>query len=188
MLAYSGASLHAQNTATATGTTHANIMKPIALTWEHPLNFGVFTVPTGPVVLREVGPSTPPITGFNYNNINQPPTIVSGLGNTALTNLAQFGAGSAGNPGPNIDYVTGENNASYSITLPGGSINIVGQTYHQTMSLDNFQAYILGIVVTGGNLDGTGYQYFSVGADLHAATGQDADNYVGSYSVTVTYN
>ncbi len=188
LLTFGQTALRAQNSGTAGGTMDAHIIAPITLTWEHPLNFGVFTTPTGPVVLEEDAPATP-ITALNVNNINQAPTFVSGAGNTALTNTAQFSAGANGNPGPSIWYVTGMLNAFYSITLPASSITVTGQNFGKTMTVDLFQAYIGGSPVLGGQLtSGLGYQYFAVGGRLHADATDVPDSYVGNFTVQVTYN
>ena len=188
LLMASQTALLAQNSATANGTANATIMVPITLAWEHPLNFGVFTTPTGPIELQE---AAPPGDYSVVNNINQPPTFVSGAGNTALTNTAQFNAGTNGNPGPSIWYVTGTHNASYTITLPGTNVTLYGQNHGQQMTVHLFTAYLNGLSVLGGQLTGgLGYQYFAVGGNLIADASDVPDTYVntpGSFVVEVSY-
>ncbi len=181
-------SLFAQS-ATATGTANATVIKPITLTWEHPLNFGVFTQPTGTVTITEVADNTV-INAGNENNINVPPTASNG-NTTLVDNSAQFNTGNAGNPGPCVYYVTGQYGMTYNIIVPASS-TMTGQNHGVVINVDGFQAFHnSNTAVTSSTLsNGTtpnGYDYFSIGATLHADNTDVADSYTGQFNCSVAY-
>ncbi len=85
--------------------------------------------------------------------------------------------------------VGGEAGAAYTITLPS-SLTVTHATIPaQTMTADNFLAYITSISAEGtiGTLTG-GADSFDVGATLHVGAAQVNGVYNGSFNVSVTYN
>ena len=77
--------------------------------------------------------------------------------------------------------VTGDPDASYSITLPL-SATLSGSS--SSMTVDTFVSSPSG----SGNLGTLGAQIFAVGATLHVLAGQLTDDYSGSYNVSVAYD
>ena len=78
--------------------------------------------------------------------------------------------------------VTGGNNLTYSITLPGAAATLTSGA--NSMTVDNFIDSGSGT----GTLSALGSQTFTVGGTLNVGINQPAGVYAGSYSVTVDYN
>jgi len=76
--------------------------------------------------------------------------------------------------------VTGDANASYSITLPG-SVSLSGGT--GSMMVDTFTSSPNG----SGNLGAGGTQILSMGATLHVGAGQHSTSYSGFCAVDIAY-
>lgn len=129
----------------------------------------------------------------NNNNLNFG-KFVPGTGGTISVNAAG-GRSVTGailplsNPAPGAARfnVTGDVNASYSITLPSNGTVILSDGATHTMAVDNFVSTPAAGVGTG-NLGGGGSQQLSVGATLTVANGQVAGNYTANFNVTVDYN
>jgi hypothetical protein len=77
--------------------------------------------------------------------------------------------------------VNGENNTTYTISLPT-TVSVSDGT--NTMSLGSFVSNPSGT----GTLSGSGAQTINVGATLTVASSQAAGNYTGSFNVSVEYN
>ena len=145
---------------TATASTTATIITPIAITKTVDMNFGNIAVsPTiaGTVVLPTTGART--LTG----GVTLP--VVTGT-----VTAAAF-------------TVTGQGTSTYSITLPVAATTITSGA--NTMTVDTWTS---NPTPTGALTAGT--QTLSVGATLHVAASQAAGTYVSGvpFTVTVNYN
>ena len=89
--------------------------------------------------------------------------------------------GSAAGVGPAMFRVTGEPNASYSITLPSSAT--FGSS-HRSMTVDRFTSSPRG----SGNLGPGGSQWLALGGTLHVGPSQSTASYDGTVEVTVAYN
>lgn len=81
-----------------------------------------------------------------------------------------------------IFAVTGENNATFNITLPTSDVTLTLDGGTETMKINNFTNS------TSGTLNSTGTTQFNVGGTLNVSANQAAGLYEGTYSVTVAYN
>jgi hypothetical protein len=143
---------------TATASTSATIITPIAITKDVDMNFGNIAVsPTlgGTVVLPTAGART--LTG----GVTLP--VVAGT-----VTAASF-------------TVTGDGNSTYSITLPGSAITLTGPS--GTMTVENFVSTPSG---TGALSGGT--QTINVGATLNVGAAQTAGAYTNASDLFVTVN
>jgi len=78
--------------------------------------------------------------------------------------------------------VTGENDASFNITVPSNStVELTRSGGSETMAVNDF-AHNSTLV-----LSGTGAGTFSVGATLYVNADQIAGDYTGSFAITVAY-
>jgi hypothetical protein len=145
--------------ATQSATANATIITPIAIAHVADLNFGNIVAGTGigTVIVDTEGDRTK--TGDVILPTATPGTV----------NAAKF-------------TVTGLQDATYAITLPG-SIDISASEEGPTMEVNNFTSNPDG----AGTLTG-GTQTLSVGATLKVGAGQAAGNYTGTFNVTVAYN
>ena len=144
---------------TATASTTATIITPIAITKTVDMNFGNIAVsPTiaGTVVLPTTGART--LTG----GVTLP--VVTGTVTAASFN------------------VTGEGTSTYSITLPSAAITLNG-TPSGTMTVQNFVSTPSGT----GALTG-GAQVIKVGATLNVGAAQTAGIYTNAAGLFVTVN
>ncbi len=142
-----------------TGTATATVIAPIAISDSTAdLAFGKFAASTGgTVVMAPAGTRT--ATGAVVLS-----TVTPG-------NAASFN-------------VTGDNNATYAITLPG-TATITHTDTINNMSVGTFTSSLpLGV----GTLSGAGAETVTVGGTLTVASGQAAGAYTGTFSVTVEYN
>lgn len=89
--------------------------------------------------------------------------------------------GSTGSAAPASFIVSGDANASYSITLPGSMSLTSGGN---NMTVNTFTSSPNG----SGTLGGGGSQNLNVGATLQVGASQAAGSYTGSFNVTVAYN
>ena len=143
---------------TATASTTANIITPIAITKTVDMNFGnIAGSPTlgGTVVLPTAGART--LTG----GVTLP--VVTGT-----VTAASF-------------TVTGEGSSTYSITLPSSAITLTGPS--GTMTVQNF----VSTPSSTGALT-SGSQQVKVGATLNVSAAQGAGTYTNASSLFVTEN
>jgi hypothetical protein len=147
--------------ASATATSTATIITPIAISKTVDMNFGnaAVTSSLGTVVLVPAG--TRSATGGVTLPLGTPGTITA----------ASFA-------------VTGQANFTYSITLPGSATTLTSGG--NTMTCDTWSSS----PSATGLLDGTGAQTLTVGATLHVAGSQPAGTYLSGtpFTVTVNYN
>ena len=144
---------------TATASTTATIITPIAITKTVDMNFGNIAVsPTlgGTVVLPTAGSRT--LTG----GVTLP--VVTGT-----VTAASF-------------TVTGEGSSTYSITLPSSAITMNGPS-SATMTVQNFVSNPSGT----GTLS-SGSQQIKVGATLNVTAAQAAGTYTNTSGLFVTVN
>lgn len=147
---------------TATATATATIVSPIGATKTVDMNFGNVAVSgAGTVILTPEGNRT--TTG----DVNLPAT-------TGTIAAAAFN-------------VTGENNFTYSITLPQNDYVITRDGGSETMTVNSFIS-IPG-VESGGRLN-TGSQTLTVGATLIVSENQEPGVYSNptGFEITVNYN
>jgi hypothetical protein len=143
---------------TATASTSATIITPIAITKDVDMNFGNIAVsPTlgGTVVL--------PTTGAR--------TLTGGVTLPVVT----------GTVTPASFTVTGEGNSTYSITLPSSAITLSSGS--ATMTVENFVSTPSN---TGALNNGT--QVVKVGATLNVGAAQAAGTYTNASGLFVTVN
>jgi len=143
---------------TATASTSATIITPIAITKDVDMNFGNIAVsPTlgGTVVL--------PTTGVRTKTGGVTLPVVTGT-----VTPASF-------------TVTGEGSSTYTITLPTSAITLTSPS--GTMTVDNF----ISTPSTTGTLS-SGTQEVKVGATLNVAAAQAAGTYTNASGLFVTVN
>ena len=143
---------------TATASTTATIITPIAITKDVDMNFGNIAVsPTlgGTVVLPTAGART------QTGGVTLP--VVTGT-----VTPASF-------------TVTGEGNSTYSITLPSSAIILTGPS--GTMTVENF----VSTPSNTGTLN-SGTQEVKVGATLNVGAAQPAGTYTNESGLFVTVN
>jgi hypothetical protein len=143
---------------TATASTTATIITPIAITKDVDMNFGNIAVsPTlaGTVVLPTAGART------KTGGVTLP--VVTGT-----VTAASF-------------TVTGEGNSTYSITLPGSAITLTGPS--STMTVQDF----VSTPSNTGTLN-SGTQEIKVGATLNVSAAQAAGTYTNASGLFVTVN
>ena len=143
---------------TATASTTATIITPIAIEKDVDMNFGNIAVsPTlgGTVVLPTSGSRT------KTGGVTLP--VVTGT-----VSAASF-------------TVTGEGNSTYSITLPSSAITLTGPS--GTMTVENF----VSTPSNTGTLN-SGTQEVKVGATLNVGAAQAAGTYTNESGLFVTVN
>ena len=142
--------------ASASATASAKIITPIALAKTLDLNFGniASSAALGTVTIAPAG------TRSSLGGVT--PSVVGAFSKAAFS-------------------ATGENNATYAITLPA-SVNISDGTH--TMLVNAFTS----TPTSTGLFSGTGTQTIEVGATLNVAAGQVSGSYTGTYNVTIAYN
>jgi hypothetical protein len=159
ILGFSAASF-AQGTSTENATASAKVVESLVLTNTVPLNFGTMTVPTTAATVTVA-----------------PGGVRSSTGTLSLLTIAPVST--------DATYtVDGDNNASYSITLPADGIVTIASGAN-SMSINTFK--VTSDLLTR-TLNGTGNDSFDVGATLNLISGQPAGSYTGSFDVVVTYN
>jgi hypothetical protein len=160
---------YAQASASATANASATIAKPITLNKTADLSFGI-VVPNG----TGNGDLTVVVDTVNTRSI-------AGNVDGALLGGTVSSAGFA---------VSGRPNATYAITLPAAPITLTGGVTAATMSVDTFteSTGALGGTLVVDATPGLGEDSFTVGATLTVGESQAADDYTGSFDVTVTYN
>lgn len=146
----------AQAATTATANASADVVTAISITTAADLYFGkvVAGASLGTVVMSTGG-------------------VRSATGGVVLGNASGAAAASFS--------VTGENSATYSITLPSSITVTAGAN---NMTVDTFTSNPSGT----GTLSGAGAQTVAVGATLRVAANQASGSYTGTFDVTVAYN
>ncbi len=148
------------NAQTVTTTVGAKIVEAITLTETSPMHFGTMTVPSTAATVILATDGTRTNTG-------------------TVTLLAQAPVATA------AGYtVTGSNDATYAITLPG-SIFIGNGVPANNMVVDNFTCTYPTLV---SSLGIAGTDFFFLGATLNLASGQATGTYSGTFDVSVAYN
>jgi hypothetical protein len=148
------------NTARATATASANILRGLTISKTEDLNFGQIVPNNGGVV------------------------TVSTDGARTSTDAAMLIPGSYDAPQAAAFDVTGDGGHGFSIALPDSAIISNGK---QEMTVDNFQSSLGLSSKLEGGLNEAGKQQFTVGADLHVDAAQAYGAYAGTFDVTVTY-
>ena len=151
----------AQTAATGQADAFATIAQAMTITWVSDLNFGTVISAAGTVQVVP-GPATPTV---NYGGV----TPVAGGTITA----AEF-------------TVTGNNNATFAVTVPAGSITLQ-EGGGNTMTADTFTSACASVTCT---LSGAGADTIYVGATLNVTAGLNAGLYTSTapFDVTVNYN
>lgn len=149
----------AQSSATTSANGTATIVKPIAIVKAADLLFGkvVPGTATGTVVMTAAGARS--ATGG-----------ATLFGQASTSNAASF-------------TVSGENSATYAITLPSAAVTLTSGVNTMTVGTFTSSPSATGALdVTSGN------QTLNVGGTLNVGANQAAGSYTGSFSVTVAYN
>jgi len=126
-------------------------------------------------------------TSMHFGTMTVPSTIAEvdlavggdvSIASGTLTLLAQAPTSKAADY-----YISGDNDATYVITLPtNGTVSITDGS--NPMQVIDF----ISSVGTTSTLDFSGMDYFSVGATLQLANAQPAGTYTGTFDVSVAYN
>lgn len=148
--------------ATATGHITAEVISVFTASETAQMNFGRFSP----------GPQGGEIILTPESTISTLGTIYKGPGNH---NAASF-------------YVTGDIDASYTITLPSGPVVITNITNAKTMRIENWMSVPSPGIGTGKLQDG--FQIVYVGATLKVGTITDnpVGLYTGTYTITFDFN
>jgi hypothetical protein len=144
-----------------TGDATADIVTPITVTQTTAMNFGGVVADAsaiGSVILAT-------------NN------------GRSVTGAALLGNGAAARAG--VFAVAGEANATFTITLPVGTVNL---THTNTTDLMTVGTFVSSLAGSPGTLNGSGALNVSVGATLNVGIAQLAGHYAGTFPITVTYN
>jgi len=163
MMAVFTTTVTAQSTTdTKSNAAKAEVLSAIALTAVNPLEFGGFTPGTGGTVV---------VTSAGVRSKTDFVTLVTG---TVTFTPASY-------------TVTGTGLATYAITIPTASFNVVNTTDvvpHATMAVTAMEcsyALLHSAFLAGGT------DAFTVGGTLTVASGQVAGIYAGTFNVTVAY-
>ncbi|MDB5930065.1 MAG: hypothetical protein JWR60_1772 [Polaromonas sp.] len=157
----------AQSTATDTGTANATVIVPITIAATETLEFGTIVAAAGTVTVAAAD-------GARTNSV------------PALSAGTQEGTVRAG-----TFTVGGQEDYTYSITLPVNGDVTLGDGATGTIAIDDFTVAGTGVTGAVGARVGVltdGEVVLSVGAKLTVAALQAAGAYTGTYDVTVAYN
>lgn len=142
--------------AQATSNASAEVMTPISISNTAALRFGKFSALTGGTV------------------------VISTAGARSATGAVVLSSTNAG--GAASFTVSGDANATYTVTLPNSATLTHGVDNTKTMSVGSFTA-------SGtGTLSGAGTETISVGATLTVGNAQTTGTYSGTFDVSVEYN
>ena len=120
---------------------------------------------------------------MDFGDVAADPTVATTVVlTTGGATSSPDGASVSGTPAAGSFDVTGATNAAYDITLPLDN-TVVLTGLGANMPVDSFTSSL----GASGNLGATGTQNFTVGATLTVPANQTADNYTGTYDVTVNY-
>ena len=145
--------------AEATANATAEVMTPIAISKTADLRFGKFSALTGGTV------------------------VIATAGTRSATGAVVLSSTNAG--GAASFNVTGDNDATYAITLPSSAVTIThGTDTTKTMSVGTFTSNPSGT----GTLSAAGAQTVNVGGTLTVASAQASGSYTGTFTVGVEYN
>lgn len=143
----------------ATASATAEVMNPIAISKAADLRFGKFAALTGGSV------------------------VIAADGTRSATGAVVLSLTNAG--GAASFNVTGDNSATYAITLPSSAVTITHAiNILATMSVGTFTSNPSGT----GTLSASGAQTVGVGGTLSVASGQTSGSYSGTFTVGVEYN
>lgn len=155
---------------TATATTGATVIKPIVIASTENLNFGSFAADTN-------GLGGTVTVSTNAARVGSADVVVTTASAAAVT-AAKFD-------------VTGENNATYSISVTDtnltSGINTMNLATILTVGAPSGSTESNAGTATG-TLSGTGAQSFYVGGVLTVGATQAVGTYAGTISATVNYN
>ncbi|MBW3563650.1 MAG: DUF4402 domain-containing protein [Acidobacteria bacterium] len=145
--------------AEATANATAEVITPIAISKAADLKFGKFAAGTGGTV------------------------VIAPAGTRSATGAVILSSSNVG--GAASFNVTGDNNATYAITLPASAVTITHATdTTKTMSVGTFTSNPSGT----GTLSASGAQTVGVGGTLTVASAQTTGSYTGTFNVGVEYN
>lgn len=157
----------AQNLVTKSNSAGGEIMAPLTLVANTPLEFGKLAVQAdagGTIVLTPATATAASATGGV--------TLMTGTTRTA----AKYTVGGT------ASYV-------YTITVPSAAVTITGTLPANTMTITGFTfASIASPTGTGGTLTAGGTDNFYVGGTLNVAAAQATGLYSGTFNVSVNYN
>jgi len=180
----------AQNSANASATADAIVVKPIRLTWNQPLAFGNLTTPT------TAATSVMDVNGVNVTNASYYAKLPTNT-NCNTISVGNNIYGGDGSPGPAVFTVNGQLNFTFAVTLPTGATPVPIHLSNNTQAsadllLDNLTCCIGGNGgvpgLTGTLSNGTGNQFFAVGGTLHIPANTPSGWYQGTFDVAVQYN
>jgi hypothetical protein len=148
--------------ATATGHVYAEIVPIFTASETVQMNFGKFSP----------GPQGGDIILTPENTISVLGSVYKGTG---IHNAASF-------------YVSGDVDASFTITLPVGPIVLTNMTNAKTMRIEDWVSYPAAGLGTGRLQNG--FQVINVGATLKVGTLNDnpVGIYTGTYTITFDFN
>lgn len=154
------ATANAQNSATQNDVTAAaQIVAPISISKASDLNFGS--------IVRSVAGGT---------------VVVAPSGSVTPTGVSMFTGAASIATAPAAFTISGENGATYQVTLPADGDVVLSDGGTNTMSLTAFTHNATGTF-------GASEETFKVGATLNVGANQAAGNYVSpAFNVTVAYN
>jgi hypothetical protein len=117
--------------------------------------------------------------------INGGQVILSPDGVRSVQGSVILGGGSSS---PGRFYITGEPEATFSVQLPNGPIELINQTTNQTMQVNDWVSDPP--AGTGTGVLAGGSDIVSVGATLYVSSMQDnpVGIYTGTFSLTFAYN
>ena len=120
---------------------------------------------------------------MDFGDVAADPTVATTVDlTTGGTTSSTDGASVSGTPAAGSFSVSGTAAANYSISLPAdNTVVLTGLGFD--MPVNGFTDNLGG----SGTLNGSGAQTFTVGATLTIPANQTADNYTGTYDVTVSY-
>ncbi len=144
------------SSATAAASATARIITPIAITNTQGLAFGNIAASAA------LGTVTVSPAGVRTSTGGVTPSAIGTFNNAIYT-------------------ATGENNATYSISLPASTTISSGAN---NMTVNGFTSN----PTPTGLLNASGSQTITVGATLNVGANQATGNYTGTYNVTIAYN
>ena len=149
----------AQFTANGSVNSSANVVRILSVSSTSELSFGTFAA------------------GANAGTV-----VMSAIGNRSATGGVTLVSSAGGSQG--TVSLTGTPGTSYSVTFPG-SVTLTATSGNASMNLSNFTT-----TLTGGQglLNSGGSGSFGIGGTLSVSANQPIAVYVGSFTVTLSYN
>ncbi len=152
----------------ATGDASAEIIIPLEIVFQNPLDFGDFTATTGGTIVIPANPFDPEST----------------TGDVTLLTSASAGPGDFGVVGePDRDYnISGDSSTTIDLTPGGGfPMDVTNLNYRSTTK------GIAGANPTTGLLDSGGNDVITVGGTLTVPPSPPSGPYTGTYNITINY-